>query len=69
MGQYKHLSLEEREGIMVSRSHGKSVGEIARRIGRSKSTVSRETKRNSLPAGGSPASGRGGWTTPGWPRS
>lgn len=56
MGQYKHLSLEEREDIMVSRSHGKSVGEIARQIGRSKSTVSREIKRNSLPAG--PAPGR-----------
>lgn len=26
MGQYKHLSLEEREEIMVSRSHGKSFG-------------------------------------------
>lgn len=55
MGQYRHLSLEERDDIMVSRSHGKSVGEIARRIGRSKSTVSREIKRNSLPAGPGPA--------------
>lgn len=36
---------------MVSRSHSKSDGAIARRIGRSKSTVSREIKRNSLPAG------------------
>lgn len=38
-GQYRHLSLEEREDIMVSRSHCKSIGEIAGRIGRSKSTV------------------------------
>ena len=54
MGQYKHLSLEEREDIMVSRSHGKSIGEIARRIGRSKSTVSREIKGNSFPVGPGP---------------
>lgn len=54
MGQYKHLSLEEREDIMVSRSHGKSIGEIARLIGRSKSTVSREVKRNSFPVGPGP---------------
>ena len=39
MGQYKHLSLEEREDIMVSRSHCKSIGEITGRIGRSESTV------------------------------
>ena len=54
MGQYKYLSLEEREDIMVSRSHGKSISEIARRIGRSKSTVSREVKRNSFPVGPGP---------------
>lgn len=54
MGQYKHLSVEEREDIMVSRSHGKSISEIARRIGRSKSTVSREIRRNSFPVGPGP---------------
>lgn len=51
MGHYKHLSPEEREDIMVLRSHGKSISETARRIGRDKSTVSREIGRNSFPVG------------------
>lgn len=54
MGQYKHLSPEEREDIMVLRPHGKSIGEIARRIGRSKSTVSREVRRDSFAVGPGP---------------
>ena len=47
MAQYSHLSLCEREDVMVLRHLGMSVGEVARRIGRSKSTVSRELARNS----------------------
>ena len=46
MGQYSHLSLEEREEIMLMRHVGASIGLIAGKIGRSKSTVSRELARN-----------------------
>ena len=52
MGQYRHLSPSEREDIMLMRHGGASVGEIARAIGRSKSTVSRELARNSCRRGG-----------------
>lgn len=47
MAQYSHPGLSEREDVMVLRHLGMSVGEVARRIGRSKSTVSRELARNS----------------------
>ena len=47
MGHQIHLTLREREGIMLMRRDGRGVSEIARAIGRSKSTVSRELKRNS----------------------
>ena len=47
MGHQIHLTLREREGIMLMRRDGRGVSEIARDIGRSKSTVSRELKRNS----------------------
>lgn len=43
MGRCKHLTIGEREDIMCMRR----VGEIAREIGRDKSTVSRELRRNS----------------------
>lgn len=46
MGHYRHLSIEEREEIMCLRREGAGVREIARRIGRDKSTVSRELRRN-----------------------
>ena len=45
MGRCEHLGPEEREDVMVIRPHGRSIGEIARRIGRDKPTVSRETCR------------------------
>ena len=47
MGHHVHLTLSEREDIMMMRRDGKGVSEIARRIGRDKSTVSRELSRNS----------------------
>lgn len=47
MGHQVHLTLREREDIMLMRRDGRGVSEIARAIGRSKSTVSRELKRNS----------------------
>ena len=47
MGHQVHLTLHEREGIMLMRRDGRGVCEISRAIGRSKSTVSRELKRNS----------------------
>ena len=48
---YEHITVEEREDIMVARREGKSVREIAREIGRDKSTVSRELARNSCRRG------------------
>lgn len=48
MGHYTHLTLEEREMIMVLHHEGCGNNEIARRIGRDKSTISREIGRNHL---------------------
>lgn len=47
MGHHIHLTLHEREDIMIMRRDGKGVSEIARAIRRDKSTVSRELSRNS----------------------
>jgi len=47
MGQYEHPAISEREDIMCMRREGLSVREVARRLGRDKSTVSRELSRNS----------------------
>ena len=43
---YKHLSLEERHYIEVERRMGASLNEIAKALGRSQSTISREINRN-----------------------
>ena len=51
MGRYSHLTIEEREEIMCMRREGRGVGDIARAIGRDKSTVSRELARNSCGRG------------------
>lgn len=51
MGRYNHLSIAEREEIMCLRRQGRGVREIAREIGRDKSTVSRELARNSRARG------------------
>lgn len=46
MGHYSHLSIEEREDIMVWWKNHESISQIARKLGRNKSSVSREIKRN-----------------------
>ena len=43
---YKHLSIVEREKIAIYRAEGKSICQIARLLGRNKSTISRELARN-----------------------
>lgn len=47
MNHYKHLTLQECEDILRYSAQGYSICWIARTIGRNKSTVSRELKRNS----------------------
>jgi transposase, IS30 family len=44
--QGRYLSFSEREEIAVGRAAGESVRSIARRLGRSPATVSRELRRN-----------------------
>jgi transposase, IS30 family len=46
MSHYHHLSITEREKILVLRPEGKSLRAISVEIGRSVSTISREFKRN-----------------------
>lgn len=46
MCHYKHLTLEEREKILFFSAKEYSVTEIAKELGRNKSTISRELKRN-----------------------
>lgn len=46
---YKQLSQEEREHIAHLLSEGSSLGDIAKILGRNKSTISRELVRNSAP--------------------
>lgn len=46
MGSYRHLSIEEREDIMARWHQHEGVSQIAREVGRDKSTVSREIRRN-----------------------
>lgn len=48
MSQYKHLSTKEREFILSGISKGLSLCMIAKGIGRNKSTVSRELRRNKV---------------------
>ena len=47
MSVYRHLTLAEREYIMVQRARGRSITAIAAALMRNKSTISREIKRNS----------------------
>ena len=51
MSGYTHLSSWERDEIARLRSEGLSQTVIARTLGRSKSTISRELSRNRLPSG------------------
>ena len=48
----RHLSFAEREEIALFRAQGHGVREIARRLGRAPSTVSRELRRNAATRGG-----------------
>lgn len=45
--KYKHLSYEERNLIFQYHHEGVSIGEISRQLGRNKSTIFRELRRNS----------------------
>jgi len=47
---YRHISLEERDRIAEMKSLGQTVTEMAMALGRSKSTLSREFRRNATPA-------------------
>lgn len=46
MSHYKHLTIVEREKLDHLRAEGKSIASIAESLGRSKSTISRELRRN-----------------------
>ena len=48
----RYLSLEEREEIAILRARDCGAREIARRLGRSPSTISRELRRNASARGG-----------------
>ena len=48
----RYLSFAEREEIALLRAQGLGVREVARRLGRSPSTVSRELRRNAATRGG-----------------
>ena len=43
---YAHLSLEERHYIEIELKAGRSMNQIAKALGRSQSTLSREISRN-----------------------
>lgn len=45
-GEYTHLTKEERDMIAVLKAKGTTLSDIAREIGRHKSTISRELSRN-----------------------
>ena len=51
MSHYHHLTISEREKILSFLSQGKSLSFIASALGRSKSTISRELKRNDCGCG------------------
>ncbi len=48
----RHLSLAEREELAILRAQGTGMREIARRVGRSASTISRELRRNAATRSG-----------------
>jgi transcriptional regulator with XRE-family HTH domain len=48
----RYLSFQEREEIALLKAQGVGVREIARRLGRSPSTISRELRRNAATRGG-----------------
>ena len=52
MSQYKHLTLIEREKLLLFAARGFNAIQIARLLGRSRSTIYRELKRNASKATG-----------------
>ncbi len=46
MRHYKHLTLFERENLLLLRAKGYSITAIAEKLGRNKGTISRELRRN-----------------------
>jgi IS30 family transposase len=59
---YWHLSSDERTEIGILIRAGYSISAIARALGRSRSTISRQLKRNRLPTVGySPCHGDGAY--------
>src|SRR5215211_1329957 len=48
MPGYSHLLDEERDQIAALKAAGRSIGAIAKAVGRAKSTVSRELRRNAV---------------------
>src|SRR5919199_3053549 len=50
----RSLSFPEREELALSRAQGHGVREIARRLRRAPSTISRELRRNAATRGGGP---------------
>src|SRR3954471_19522384 len=51
MPGYSHLLDEERDQIAALKAAGRSIGAIAKAVGRAKSTVARVLPRNALPGG------------------
>lgn len=45
--QYKQITIDERDLIAIHRANGFSMNDIAKMLGRNKSTISRELTRNS----------------------
>lgn len=52
MNCYHHLSMEERESLLIGLQNQESLSQIATKLGRSRSTLSREIRRNGTDAGG-----------------
>ncbi|MFK7945093.1 MAG: helix-turn-helix domain-containing protein, partial [Paracoccaceae bacterium] len=51
MGSYRHLTRDDRGQIAGMRAAGLTLGEIGSVVSKSKSTISRELRRNALDSG------------------
>lgn len=49
MSCYNHLTIEERESLMLFYEQGQGIRQIAKKMGRAPSTISRELRRNPHP--------------------